>query len=260
MHVLSLIFFVFIACSDKTSKALALNKNHFLNLVHVLEVDDTVLNQVEVANREEKMFLRTIHYTNNFERVDYCYQARAGVGGELGFLKVYRTLNFDQSCASIAPKELELLIEEKFYNAAFSLQDENLIFHIDTEQVMAELINLKSRSLEISITNKAQDLLSLAQEQLPDGELCQKTYDDCRETLDRCDLCENGSYFIKDSACATGYSKICGQDRCGEKGMPACITGHLASGVEDYCHPNSPMGFCREGLAVGCSNGRLICE
>lgn len=94
----------------------------------------------------------------------------------------------------------------------------------------------------------------------------------CRSVLKNCDLkapdechrCRYGWYEVVDHNCSIGGSRYCGRDRCGERGMPACLKGRSifkeVNKKSTICYENSPFGYCQDHLRTSCDgNGVLIC-
>lgn len=78
-----------------------------------------------------------------------------------------------------------------------------------------------------------------------------------------CNFCRFGSYEVVDYACPQGGSRFCGENRCGEKGEPACPTGKKVFGIEgnSLCFDDSEAGFCQGELRPVCNEDNvLICR
>ncbi len=85
------------------------------------------------------------------------------------------------------------------------------------------------------------------------------------KTAKRCNLkeandsCENCRFGWFDAIGAIGRIAFCGQNRCGEKGWPACPRRSIQSDKID-CADGSDLVFCQEDLAVYCDENKvLIC-
>ena len=93
---------------------------------------------------------------------------------------------------------------------------------------------------------------------------CHRVDRNCNDTLENtCHLCRYGYFEVIDHPCPQGGSKFCGQDRCGEKGQPACILGLSrlhATFRRQPCQDYSPAGSCLSELQSSCDeNGILVC-
>jgi hypothetical protein len=80
-----------------------------------------------------------------------------------------------------------------------------------------------------------------------------------------CNKCKFGWFnVVGNNNCKNTTLKYCGRNRCGEKGMPACVRGHEAAlkmGLENNngCYEYSPAGYCNVGLRTSCDGNVLIC-
>lgn len=234
--------------------------------------DSALTSVFEITNQNEKILglenpklppgawleaLTLKAYHNDFKIREYCLMVKASMGMEKGEVKVVAKDNKNQACDDLMLKKA-MTQSVRFFNLLVELKENKLSIKADKESFAIEFPNLEAKkrvlvSTPSSVSWKIEDYLN-------DGELCLKVSDDCSKSSDNCSKCRNGYYNIKDNKCANGYSKICGEDKCGLKGMPACIRGQIATGVEDYCINDSPVGFCLNGNRVGCVNGKLICE
>lgn len=92
---------------------------------------------------------------------------------------------------------------------------------------------------------------------------CHRFDEQCNETKAfDCDSCLGGWSEVVSHRCDAGKTtKICGRDRCGEKGEPACPRGiHHMIDEESFCFEGSRAGFCQDGLVTSCDeNHVLIC-
>lgn len=97
-------------------------------------------------------------------------------------------------------------------------------------------------------------------------ETCHNFNADCQETQEfSCHNCRYGWFSaIPNISCDKVTLKFCGNNRCGEKGMPACVRGDQASirmGIQakNRCYDGSPAGYCNQGLKTVCDGKILIC-
>ncbi len=97
---------------------------------------------------------------------------------------------------------------------------------------------------------------------LNEGEICHDIADDCSDSVRfQCHLCPNGWYSEIHGNCTKNLRKRCGTIECGSKGQVACLRGFVVTGLSlDFCFPDSPLGFCAEGLRVICKDKTLYCE
>ena len=78
-----------------------------------------------------------------------------------------------------------------------------------------------------------------------------------------CDRCRYGWYSTANTHCPQGATKICGINRCGEVGEPACPRGidYRIYKIDYTCIDDSPAAFCQQGLRVVCDGKKnLICQ
>lgn len=152
----------------------------------------------------------------------------------------------------------------------------NLILKIDTHKLQYNFFNfgLNKQSTELlssSVLKRKHTGALISSEVnykvryplLKEGETCFNVSNQCDIILkDKCSRCQFGYYKTVSSSCKSLYKKVCGQDKCGTKGNPACLRGYLASGIDPkhYCINDSPVGICQSGLKIVCVNGTLICE
>lgn len=129
-----------------------------------------------------------------------------------------------------------------------------------------EFKKLSSSSLRTFTSNvlSQTQLKGKYQDRYSDGEVdfCHRFNSDCEVVQEfDCETCRYGWQEVVDYQCNGGYSKICGPNRCGQRGEPACPRGveHLEVKSE-YCEENSKAGFCYPGLNTVCDeNNVLIC-
>jgi hypothetical protein len=91
---------------------------------------------------------------------------------------------------------------------------------------------------------------------------CHRFSDTCdEETLFTCDSCLGGWYEVVSHRCADGQTtKICGRDRCGQKGEPACPRGlaFMSDDDESWCFEGSRAGLCQDGLITSCDENQIL--
>lgn len=97
---------------------------------------------------------------------------------------------------------------------------------------------------------------------LNEGEICHDVADDCSDSVrNQCHLCPEGWYSEIHGNCSKKLRKRCGTLDCGGKGQIACLRGFVVTGLSlDFCFPDSPLGYCAEGLRVVCKEKTLYCE
>ena len=95
------------------------------------------------------------------------------------------------------------------------------------------------------------------------SKICHQFAKNCIEiTANICNDCKYGFYEVLDYNCPQGRTKYCGKSNCGQRGMPACLSGmeRLKKESVEVCYENSPYGICQQGLNTFCDeNHILIC-
>lgn len=110
-----------------------------------------------------------------------------------------------------------------------------------------------------------KDYIGESEDNYPERSMktCHQMDENCNPIVEyQCDLCKLGWFNVIGSKCSSVLTKLCGDNRCGEKGWPACIKGYEYMGIDtsSKCIPNHPSGFCNKGLTSHCDeNGILIC-
>jgi len=96
--------------------------------------------------------------------------------------------------------------------------------------------------------------------------VCQEFSKDCKETTSfNCEQCKFGWYSaVGISTCGGQFTRFCGVNRCGQRGMPACPRGINSAkkmGLDNVmlCYDGSPMGYCEVGLKTVCDGKILVC-
>lgn len=233
--------------------------SELVSTYHIGEINENLVNEenIKAPPGTWQAALRLSAYANMFERVDYCLLVKIPYKLEPGKIKFVRSKTLEKTCSEqlFAPQDSA---EVEFYNLYIDYNQNELVLKVDQHVHRYKFSNMSQGSLLVSNDNGATS--SGAVSLLKDGEVCRQVNSDCASGVDRCDDCENGSYYIKDNSCAQAYTKICGVDNCGKKGEPACVRGQVSTGVKDYCIQDSPVGFCSGKNRVACVNGKLICE
>ncbi len=167
--------------------------------------------------------------------------------------------SFDITDNMDSKKHFELMIDTKKFDYIFGnfTNDRygNELFSSSVKKSRGRGVLIHS---EISYTASSSKHGSLA-----DGVVCFDVNNKCQVTAkNNCSKCKNGWYEVLSNKCATNGRRICGDDNCGKKGKPACIRGHIASGInpKNFCFKGSPSGFCAPGLTTACINDILVCE
>lgn len=117
----------------------------------------------------------------------------------------------------------------------------------------------------LQLFHETQNTLGTWDQRYSDGDFsfCHRVNQDCEDVQEyQCDRCRFGWVEVVDHFCPQGGSKICGRNRCGERGEPACPRGRsfLEENVDGPCFTDSTAGFCGPGLSTSCDeNGVLIC-
>lgn len=96
------------------------------------------------------------------------------------------------------------------------------------------------------------------------AKLCHQVDQNCISlTSNQCAQCRYGWYSLPHNSCPQGGTKICGVNRCGNQGEPACPRGlqYRSYKMEFACIDDSNAAFCQQGLRVMCDGKRnLICQ
>ena len=88
--------------------------------------------------------------------------------------------------------------------------------------------------------------------------VCHKIDDQCN-TIGKmnCNRCRYGHFEAAGSSCTDTNIKICGINRCGKSGWPACPRGKVALKTEG-CVNGSAAGFCEPGLRAFCDENKIL--
>ena len=88
--------------------------------------------------------------------------------------------------------------------------------------------------------------------------VCHRVDDRCNTigTMD-CHRCRYGHFEVAGSSCLDTNIKICGINRCGKKGWPACPKGKVAL-KSKACVNGSQAGFCEPGLRTFCDENKIL--
>ncbi|MCO4752958.1 MAG: hypothetical protein KC478_00680 [Bacteriovoracaceae bacterium] len=260
MRLLQLIItLIFISsCRDVDQKSSSYLHDKFLSVYEVIELNERLVNanELKLAPGAWHSAMRLKARVNNFKTIDYCLLVKTPYEVEPGELKFVQAAS-DTKCSEyfFSPAIAQAL---SFYNLKINYADYALSLRLDKKSYDYKFKNIQSKALEISLGSL--EYQGTPDRVLADGVICKKVEDDCSVSLDQCNLCENGHYYVKNGHCSSSYSKVCGIDNCGAKGEPACIRGEVATGVKDYCIQDSPVGFCSGSARVACVNKLLICE
>jgi len=210
-------------------------------------------------------------YTNSFQKSSLCLNIKTKDKLDQGFL--YLVQKKEAPCSESLLDE-EVLWKKKYYNFSIKLNRSYFVMKIDDKTYKLSFINVKNKnhqrgSSHIAKNKYGSTMISINSVQnshpevtlsLKDGEICRLVDDNCKVIFDKCDQCDNSSYYFKNNTCRSKNSKICGIDLCGQRGEVACLRGHEATKMSQYCIQDSPVGFCHGDLRVACINGILICE
>jgi len=97
--------------------------------------------------------------------------------------------------------------------------------------------------------------------QFNSANICHQANSKCQEIKKfSCNECQFGWFEVAGSNCKKIKTKLCGINRCGEKGWPACPRGHFFSNniKENICYRESPFGICQTGLINYCDENHLL--
>lgn len=232
-----------------------------------------VLNSSLVGKSIEGLPPGTLHnvitfktYSGGFFTKEYCLNIQAVKDNEPGELFIVEKESDCEASLMNGKKIFQLA----FYNFQLELKEKFVLIKADKERLQIPLINkkyLENKKFTSHIASNSYGSFEIStglggkkREWLSAGSICYQTDDECNVIKDNCQKCPYGTYYIKNNACAKSMTKVCGIDQCGTQNNYACIRGPLASEIKEYCLPDSPYGFCHEGLRVSCVNKVLICE
>ncbi|TNE95222.1 MAG: hypothetical protein EP326_15640 [Deltaproteobacteria bacterium] len=98
------------------------------------------------------------------------------------------------------------------------------------------------------------------------AKVCHEYSKDCKETTSNsCETCRFGWYSaVGISTCEGQFTRFCGVNKCGQRGMPACPRGIESArrmGLDNImlCYDGSPLGYCEAGLKTVCDGKILVC-
>ncbi len=269
-YLLSFICFLLVSCQEvKKDFFYAKTNKRWFAAYKVEKINENYesLSDIQEPKGTIQPLLRIHYYQSDFKGISDCLFYRVSTLNDGAVSIVENPQNLD--CNELFLKK-PYAVKSSIHNFGIKLEGQSLMLRMDEENIQYDLLNipkptirtvLKSSS-DISIEFAAPILTKAKTVLLKEGDICKKVEDDCSVTFDRCSSCEGASYFLVNSKCSQGYSRICGIDRCGEKNEVACIRGVETSGMDMgfYCVNDSPVGFCQEGLRVICLNGTLYCE
>ena len=120
--------------------------------------------------------------------------------------------------------------------------------------VMNDSLNWKERKSQIRFLGSFEDDYSKGE-----SIICHRLDDNCNTIGEYlCDRCRYGFFEAVGSKCSHTNTKICGVNRCGRKGWPACPRGSVL--YEKDCRNGSKSGFCGPDLQTYCDDkGVLVC-
>ena len=165
--------------------------------------------------------------------------------------------------------ELEELEEKKIIFPLLNLSNKNIIYNNNSKVRKGSIIINKYSSsskmhyipgttIRFASSNKSK----LNKRQMFKGKLTDSYLDKtaiiCQSPKKEfdCDKCKYGWYqgISKD-----GIIRFCGEDLCGERGMPACPRGLTIIKNNGYeCIENSKLGFCKDGLRTYCDENKVL--
>ncbi|MBT3235569.1 MAG: hypothetical protein HN353_06440 [Bdellovibrionales bacterium] len=123
-----------------------------------------------------------------------------------------------------------------------------------TERVIPGVMVLPGKMSDLSLDSGTRTVVK-------PGEICLQINDQCQVVGDvTCDRCQAPSYPVISSKCQTRFGRVCGPNRCGSRGEPACVRGfnYLHQPIESGCSKGSPAGLCQDGLHTFCDGSRLL--
>jgi hypothetical protein len=177
---------------------------------------------------------------------------------DLGFKKVARRESYLQ-------QENEILISAQWRQSTFEWK---LNFPLvkstkdleNPEKLMSSAVYLGNTLNPFIKSNK---LIGSWEQRYSDGDFsfCHRVDKDCQDIVEfKCSECRFGWVEVVDHFCPQGGSKICGRNRCGERGEPACLRGRsfLEENVDGPCFADSTAGFCGPGLSIVCDENQIL--
>ncbi len=135
-----------------------------------------------------------------------------------------------------------------------------------SSNMLSGLFVSKKRDLKSKVNH--EKFLGKFEDNYRDGTaiVCQEFSKDCKETTPfNCNNCRFGWYSaVGISTCGGQYTRFCGVNKCGQRGMPACPRGlDSAKRMEldnvMLCYDGSPLGYCETGLKTVCDGKILVC-
>lgn len=188
----------------------------------------------------------------NFKPIKDCVLFHIPSVREPGVIYWHQT-QIDQPCEDYI-LETKTFKKEEVYNFGFNLDEKELVLLIDSTRLNFKISDNKNYLVSSSTLESNLDLNN--------GDICYQVDDKCKVIQkNKCDACPKSFLNVVESNCFSDYSKVCSDKSCGEKDQPACIRGRVSTGYKlNYCIPDSPIAFCREGLRVFCEADRLVCK
>ncbi len=188
----------------------------------------------------------------NFKPIKDCVLFRIPSEKEAGLIYLHQ-VQTSQSCEEYI-LNTETFKKEEVYNFGFNLDKRELVLLVDSQKLNFKIKDNKNFMVSTSKLNSNLELKN--------GDFCYRIDDKCDVIQkNNCDACPKSVLNIVENNCFNDYSKVCSDKSCGEKDQPACIRGRASTDYKlNYCIPDSPIAFCREGLRVFCEEDRLICK
>jgi len=269
-HLLILCTVILVSCNEVKKDYFFPKTNKRWFAAHKIEkINDNYedLSDIDKPRGTIQPLLKIHYYQSDFKSVSDCLFYRVATLNDGVISVVENPKNLD--C-----KELFLTLpyakQVEIQNFGITINGDVLKLNIDKKSFEYKLFNIPkpriekvlNSSNEVSILFASPVQTKVVPNFLNNGSLCKVVEDDCSVTLNECSRCRGASYFIINSKCYKGFSRVCGIDHCGQKNKPACIRGVQTSEMDMsfYCVNDSPVGFCNEGLRVVCINGTLECE
>jgi hypothetical protein len=269
-YLLTLIILIFVSCNEtKIDNFYADTNKRWFATYRVEKINDNYesLDDINEPKGTIQPLLRIHYYQSDFESVSDClfYRVSTLKDGEITIVQNPLNLN----CKQLLLKK-PYAKKSNIQNFGITITENILELHVDKEKIVYKLFNIsKGRAEKLLSPSSKTSMIFAANVQsitnsstLKNGDLCKQVKDDCTVALDTCSRCNGSSYYLINSKCTTGYSRVCGVDHCGQKNEAACIRGVATSGIDMdfYCVNDSPVGFCSDDLRVVCINGALYCE
>lgn len=164
------------------------------------------------------------------------------------------------------PFSLSLKIKAKNEQTDYTIPMVNLRENLQQKYAESERVGAYSPSLNLVTTTSGQFKIGSADDsfQKKSAKKCHNVNEECETVGENlCHLCRYGWYEVADFSCPQGSSKFCGENKCGEKGEPACPSGAKVYKINGpvLCYDDSEAGFCQGELRPVCNEQNiLICR